>query len=105
MDKTSTRRDASTWRELVDRQGQSGLTVAAFCEREALSVASFYGWRSKLRQKLDVGSVPSAVTEKPSATEMSTGGFIDLGALGMRGPRIEVRLEFGGGVALQLVRG
>jgi len=102
MEKTSTRRDASTWRELVDRQEQSGLTVATFCESEALSVASFYGWRSKLRQKSDTGSGPVAVTEKPTA---AAGGFIDLGALGMRGPRIEVRLELGGGVALQLVRG
>jgi hypothetical protein len=105
MGDSGTLTDASTWRELVYRQGQSGLTVAAFCEREALSVASFYGWRSKLRQKPDVDSRPVAVTEKSGAAEMSTGGFIDLGALGMRGPRIEVRLELGGAVALQLVRG
>jgi len=105
MEKTSTRRDASTWREIVDRQVQSGSTAAEFCEREGLSLASFYGWRSKLRQKSDAvpGSVP--VTTKPMPAETNPGRFIDLGALGMSGPRSEVRLELGGGVALQLVRG
>jgi putative transposase len=103
MEKTNTRRDAGTWREIVDRQVQSGSTVAEFCQREGLSVASFYGWRSKLRQKSDAGSV--VVTEKPRQSESNAGGFIDLGALGVRGPRVEVRLELGGGVALHLVRG
>ena len=105
MEKTSTRRDSSTWREIIDRQVQSGSTVAEFCEREGLSVASFYGWRSKLRQKGDAGSGTVAVTQKPGQAERPVGGFIDLGALGMGGARVEVRLELGGGVALQLVRG
>jgi transposase-like protein len=105
MEKTNARRDSSTWREIVDRQVQSGSTVAEFCQREGLSVASFYGWRSKLRQKSDAGSGSVAVTEKPGRAETHASGFIDLGALGMRGPRVEVRLELGGGVALHLVRG
>lgn len=105
MEKTRTRRDASTWREIVDRQLHSGSTAAEFCEREGLSLASFYGWRSKLRQNSDAGSESVAVTTKPRPTEINPGRFIDLGALGMGGPRIEVRLELGGGVALQLVRG
>ena len=105
MEKTSTRRDSSTRQAIVDRQVQSGLTVAEFCEREGLSVASFYGWRSKLRQKSDPGSGSEAVTQKSGQTQSTVGGFIDLGALGMGGARVEVRLELGGGVALQLVRG
>jgi putative transposase len=103
MEKRRTRRDASTWREIVDRQVHSGSTAAQFCESEGLSLASFYGWRSKLRQKSDAGPGSVAVTTR--AAETKPGRFIDLGALGMSGPRIEVRLELGGGVALQLVRG
>jgi len=105
MEKTSTRRDSSAWQEIVDRQVRSGLPVAEFCQREGLSVASFYGWRSKLRQKIDAGSGSVAVTEKPRQPESNAGEFIDLGALGVRGPRVEVRLELGGGVSLHLVRG
>jgi transposase-like protein len=103
MEKTRMRRDANTWREIVDRQVQSGSTAAEFCEREGLSLASFYGWRSKLRHDAGSGSVSAA--EKPRPAETHSSRFIDLGALGMSGPRIEVRLELGGGVALQLVRG
>ena len=46
------RRSESAWRELVDRQEQSGLTVAQFCEREGIKSASLYGWRSRLRERL-----------------------------------------------------
>jgi hypothetical protein len=105
METTSKRRDAGTWREIVDRQVRSGSTAAEFCEREGVSLASFYGWRSKLRRKngAEAGSV--TVTEKSRPAATNPGRFIDLGALGMSGPRVEVRLELGGGVALQLVRG
>ena len=105
MEKMNTRRDAGTWREIVDRQVHSGSTVAEFCQREGLSVASFYGWPSKLRQTIDAGASSVAVTEKLRESQSDAGGFIDLGALGVRGPRVEVRLELGGGVALYLVRG
>ena len=35
------------WSERLRRYAKSGLTVAAFCERERVSVASFYYWRRK----------------------------------------------------------
>jgi hypothetical protein len=37
------------WRERVRRQTDSGLTIAQFCARERLSVASFYTWKRRLR--------------------------------------------------------
>ena len=36
------------WSERLRRYANSGLTVAAFCERERVSVPSFYYWRRKL---------------------------------------------------------
>lgn len=45
------RRSEIAWRELVDRQEQSGLTVAQFCEREGIKSASLYGWRSRWSQE------------------------------------------------------
>jgi len=41
---------------------------------------------------------------KIEGAEMSSGEFIDLGALGSGRSRFEVRLELGGGVLLHLVR-
>jgi hypothetical protein len=36
------------WSERLRRYANSGLTVAAFCERERVSVPSFYYWRRKI---------------------------------------------------------
>lgn len=36
------------WSERLRRYANSPLTVAAFCERERVSVAAFYYWRRKL---------------------------------------------------------
>jgi hypothetical protein len=44
------RRSESAWREIVECQGRSGLTVPEFCEREGIKAASLYGWRARLRE-------------------------------------------------------
>jgi hypothetical protein len=37
------------WRERIYRQVHSGLTIAQFCAREGLSLASFHAWKRRLR--------------------------------------------------------
>ena len=39
------------WRELLQQQAVSGLSVREFCEYEGLSEPSFYAWRKKLRER------------------------------------------------------
>ena len=39
------------WRALVDRQRLSGLSVRGFCQREAVSAASYYAWRRELLRR------------------------------------------------------
>jgi hypothetical protein len=39
---------AAVWRERLRRYVRSELTVAEFCGREGVSVASFYQWRQRL---------------------------------------------------------
>lgn len=39
---------ADVWREMLSRVVDSGLTTEAFCQREAVSTASFYRWRTIL---------------------------------------------------------
>jgi hypothetical protein len=36
------------WREILDRQAQSDLSVRKFCATEGISEPSFYAWRKKL---------------------------------------------------------
>ena len=38
------------WRERLERQARSGLSIAAFCRREGLSPPSFYQWRRRLAE-------------------------------------------------------
>jgi hypothetical protein len=77
------------------------LTVQAFCRREGIGVWSLYRWRSRL------GTVVKGeeAVEAPPARGKPPSGFIDLGALGSSSSRFEVRLDLGGVVLLQLVRG
>ena len=44
---------AAYWRRLVERQAQSGLSIARFCEQEDVSPASFYNWRRRLAEEAD----------------------------------------------------
>src|SRR5262245_51516613 len=36
------------WQQRLERFRRSGLTVADFCQREHISVASFYAWKRRL---------------------------------------------------------
>jgi len=38
------------WREVVERQAGSGLSVRAFCRQESIREPSFYFWRRALRE-------------------------------------------------------
>lgn len=98
----------SRWRERLQRFAKSRRSVVAFCAAEAVSVPSFYYWRTKL----SAGSAP-----RRAAAPIQTAGFIDVGSVhGAHGPErgaarsdalatgIELRIELGGGVVLQLMR-
>ncbi len=42
---------AAQWERRLERFDASSLSVARFCQRESVSVASFYHWRKKLAEK------------------------------------------------------
>ena len=41
------------WAERMERYSASGLTVAAFCVAESVSIPSFYQWRRKLSPAIE----------------------------------------------------
>ena len=79
-------------RELLARQRQSGLSVAAFCRERSLSIVSFYRWR---RELAGTDAAPAGLAERA--------GFIELGSLGKHA-EWELELDLGGGVVLRLRR-
>lgn len=85
---------------MLARHADSGLTIAAFCRREAISAASFYQWRTRL-----AAQTHAAPARSDPAT---TTGFVDIGTLHTRDPMpaaFELRLDLGSGLTLQLRRG
>lgn len=90
------RRSRQEWRSLLAKFDGSGLGVAAFCRREAISAASLYRWRGLLSAVGDDGG-----TEVVS----KTAAFVDVGALSAAAaPRIDLKLDLGDGLVLHLVR-
>ena len=89
------RRSREEWRALLERFEVSGLSLAAFCQAEAVSVTSVHRWRSLLGQ----------VDNQGEATRSS---FLDLGSLppaDSKPARFELTLDLGSGLVLHLVRG
>jgi hypothetical protein len=72
------------WRELITQQGQSGLTVHAFCDQQGVTEASFYNWRKRLRNSVPV---------RFALVERGTDGLASKGALEVMlasGERVQV---------------
>lgn len=91
---------AQEMRALLARCAASGLSVEAFCRREAISPSSFYRWRS-----IFSSTSREVVTSGSSIARSKAADFVDVGTLGPAHERLEVRLDLGGGVLLHLVRG
>lgn len=92
------------WRDLVKRQAASGLSVRAFCQREGLSQASFYGWRRTIGQRDGTQRTQSPSIQSPSILSPSTQSpaFVPIVVTG--GPRRETGfvIELIGGRVLRL---
>ncbi len=100
---TSKRRhlNGDEWRELLNRFRSSGESVTGFCRREGVSANSFRRWRERLTGK-------AAGVAKPisAAIAQADAGFVEFGvAAAAPATRLELTLDLGGGVTLQIVRG
>jgi hypothetical protein len=105
---TGRRRSTQAWRALVEGFAASGVTLRQYCTREGIGMASYHRWRRLLAMaKPSAAAVTGMAGMAGSAapTSMSVPAFVDLGALPGASARLELRLEFGGGVTLQISRG
>jgi hypothetical protein len=94
------RRGESGWRELLGKYPGSGLTVEGFCRREGIAVASFYRWQ----KLLETGSDSDKPAQCVSLATRGVPGFVDLGSVGVGSSRVEMHLDLGNGIRVQLVR-
>ena len=102
--KTKTRRhlSAEAWREVFGRFDASGESVTGFCKREGLHTSSFNRWRQRLSGQPTVQAKTPGKASRPGPAA----SFIEMGSMAAdpASGRLEVRLDLGGGVVLQLVR-
>ncbi|MFM9438144.1 transposase-like protein [Janthinobacterium sp. CG_23.3] len=89
------------WRQRLARFAKSGQQIKSFCQAESVSEAVFYRWRKQLEAVgdvapaagfIDVGVMPPA----PSAPSMTP--------CDSAGATLDVRLDLGHGLVLQIVR-
>jgi hypothetical protein len=93
----------SVWRDRVARFSSSGQKVEVFCRDEGVSAWSFYQWRKRL------GAV-----ERQAKAPTAAAPFIDLGTVPAppvcertredRRSDMEIRIELGGGIIVQIAR-
>ncbi len=92
------RRSEQEWRLVLSRFSGRGLSVTAFCRREAISVANFYRWRALLEEN---------AAQRHGVHDKDTARFVDLGALAPGSgdcPQLDLKLDLGDGLTLHLVR-
>ncbi len=89
------------WRQRLARFAASGQLIKSFCQEESVSEAVFYRWRKQLAAVdvaapaagfIDAGVMPPA-PPMPSMTQCESVGAT-----------LEVRLDLGHGLVLQIVR-
>jgi len=85
------------WRELLERQAHSGLSISGFCAQEGVHVSSFYEWRRKLKEATPTHGV---------GTELSTGFVrvdVELGQSTDADSGVNIALA--GGASIRLMKG
>jgi hypothetical protein len=106
---------AAQWRKRLERFGFSNVSVARFCRREGVSVASFYHWRKKLAVDADPSAVPQRTAHKPCAFQPVTvvpttppiavhlpgGAHLEVSPSDLKALRVVVRELVRSGLALQ----
>jgi len=94
-------RSLNQWKKILQRQEQSGLSVAQFCHQESLGLSNFYMWRSRL-----------GLSKSVESATLAASSFIDLGQLNDSDPvnassaseRWELELNLGNGMTLKFRR-
>jgi hypothetical protein len=71
------------WRDIMDRQADSGLSIRRFCANEGISQPSFYAWRRKIREQNGTDTRPRKSSRRMD--EPGSAAFIPLKLLDSAG--------------------
>jgi|SRR5208282_483598 transposase-like protein len=93
---------AEEWRQIIDGQRTSGLTIAAYCRDRGIKDSAFYAWKRRLRSpaKSNRSLVPAFIEVKPPKTAAS--GAIEICLRGER--HLLTRRGFDRDLLIELIR-
>jgi hypothetical protein len=66
------------WRQIIDGQQSSGLTVAAYCLDRGITQGSFYTWKRRLRSPAKPNRLPKPAFVEMTPPKMGTAGPIEI---------------------------
>ena len=69
---------AARWRERVERQRRSGLSILEYCRREGFSAGNFYAWKRRLQVSRSTAESRSKKQGQQCASRRQSprGGFV-----------------------------
>ena len=97
MAKQSSVEKAEFWRLAIAEQSESGLSIKAFCQQQALSEPSFYAWKRKFKNQ-DTSLQPISLTPVRIVDDSEQSD-----APPTRNPDVQIRLP--GGIVVELFSG
>jgi hypothetical protein len=74
------------WRQIIDGQRPSGLTVAAYCLQRGVPQGSFYTWKRRLRSPAKPNRLPKPAFVEVKPSTLSATGAIEICLRGERRP-------------------
>ena len=93
------------WRDRINRQQQSGLSIRAFCAEESLSEASFHWWRRELaRRKAQSRVRRSPGRHQPSLALTEVAQFVPV-TVAPSSPCLSIEIALPGGVLVRVLQG
>jgi hypothetical protein len=90
------------WRQIIDGQQSSGLTVAAYCLERRITQGSFYTWKRRLRLPAKPNRLPRPAFVEVTPPRAGTAGTIEVCLGGER--RLLARRGFDRELLIELIR-
>ncbi len=72
------------WRQIIDRQAASGLTVSAYCLERRITQGSFYAWKRRLRSPAKPNRLPKPAFVEVTPPRVGTVATIEICLRGER---------------------
>jgi hypothetical protein len=66
------------WRQIIDGQQGSGITVAAYCLERGITQGSFYTWKKRLRLPAKPNRLPQPAFVEVKPPSAAAGGGIEI---------------------------